>query len=176
MSAPYVGEIRMFGFPRVPIGWQACDGTLLPIADNELLFNLIGTTYGGDGQSYFRVPDLRGRVPLHFGSAPNRSPYAIGAVGGTESVTLLSTHLPAHSHPMYATNAAANATTIGAGVELGALSSNTMYATDVSGLDAQKTNPSSTEPAGGNLPHDNTMPTLPVQFCIAVVGIYPTQS
>ncbi|WP_455918574.1 phage tail protein [Ensifer canadensis] len=176
MSTPYVGEIRMFGFHRVPTGWQACDGSLLSIAQYETLYTLIGTTYGGDGVSTFAVPDLRGRVPLHWGNGQGLTPRVLGQVGGTESVTLLSPQLPSHSHPLFATTATAAATAVGPTVEFGAVASDTLYATDVSGLTGRLTSPASTSPTGGNQPHDNTMPTLTVQFCIAHYGVFPQQS
>ncbi|WP_245317966.1 tail fiber protein [Ensifer sp. 1H6] len=109
----------MFGFHRVPTGWQACDGSLLSIAEYETLYTLIGTTYGGDGVSTFAVPDLRGRVPLHWGNGQGLTPRVLGQVGGSESVTLLSTQLPSHSHPMFATTATAEATKVASTVELG---------------------------------------------------------
>ena len=108
MAEPYLGEIRMFAFGTrgAPIGWQACDGSLLPISQNDALFALIGTTYGGDGQTTFAVPDLRGRVPVHQGTGPGLSTYVIGQRAGTETVTVLSTQMPAHTHTLVATSAA----------------------------------------------------------------------
>ncbi|KQU78745.1 phage tail protein [Mesorhizobium sp. Root102] len=176
MSTPYVGEIRMFGFSRVPYGWFACDGSLQSIAQYEVLYTLIGTTYGGDGQSTFAMPNLSGRVPMHWGTGPGLSSHVIGELSGTETVTLLPTQMPQHNHPMVATTVAANARSVGATVELGALVGDTMYATDVSGANGFITAIPSTQPVGGNTPHDNTMPTLTVQFCIAWSGIFPSQS
>ncbi|KSV75930.1 hypothetical protein N185_15910 [Sinorhizobium sp. GW3] len=164
----------MFGFNRTPVGWQTCDGTLLSIAEYDTLFNLIGTTYGGDGVTTFGVPDLRGRVPVHFGNGPGLSPYVIGQIGGSENVTLLGAQLPPHNHPMSATTTTANATAIGETTEFGTVTNNTMYATDLSNVDLLKTSPNSTTAVGNNTPHDNTMPTLTVQFCISLFGIYPT--
>lgn len=99
MTTPYVGEIRLFAFPRIPTGWFACDGSLKPIANNEVLFTLLGTTYGGDGVNTFAVPDLRGQVPLHMGTGPGLTNRPIGQRSGSESVTLLATQLPSHTHP-----------------------------------------------------------------------------
>lgn len=107
MSEPFIGEIRMFGFGRTPIGWQACDGSLLKISDYETLYVLVGTTYGGDGQTTFGVPDLRGRVPVHQGQGPNLTNRPLGQGGGTETVTLTEAQLPSHSHGLLATTAAA---------------------------------------------------------------------
>jgi microcystin-dependent protein len=176
MSTPYLGEIRMFGFTRVPIGWQSCDGSLLPIAEYDALYNLLGTTYGGDGQSTFGVPDLRGRLPMHWGTGPNLSPHVIGELAGSESVTLITNQIPQHTHTFFATTTAADINTIETTAELGALGSDTLYATDVTGLTIFNMSPSSTKVAGSTQPHDNLMPTLTVQFCISLVGIYPTQS
>ena len=176
MGTPYIGEIRMFGFSRVPTGWQACDGSLLSIAEYDTLYMLLGTTYGGDGQNTFGVPDLRGRVPLHQGTGQGLSTRLPGQLGGTETVTLLATQLPPHNHPMSATTTAASATAIGTNAELGALSGNTMYATDVTGLNGFNTSPNSTGPTGQTQPHDNMMPTLTVQICISLYGVFPSQS
>ncbi|MEP7452080.1 tail fiber protein [Phyllobacterium sp. SB3] len=176
MSTPYVGEIRMFGFSRVPNGWFACDGSLKSIAEYEVLFMLIGTTYGGDGQVTFAVPNLTGRVPMHWGRGPGLSTYVPGQSSGSENVTLLSTQMPAHNHTMLATTGLAANTSVGTSVELGALNGDTMYATDITGAGAATTSPASTQSTGGNTGHDNTMPTLTAQFCIAWAGIFPQQS
>lgn len=176
MSTPYVGEIRMFGFSRVPTGWLPCDGSLQPISEYEVLYTLIGTTYGGDGQVTFATPNLLGRVPMHQGTGQGLTTRVLGQLGGSESVTLLPTQMPLHNHPMSATTATANATTPGPALELGAIASDTMYATDVTGLNGILTSVASTHMVGATTPHDNTMPTLTVQFCIAWAGIFPSQS
>lgn len=173
MSAPFIGEIRLFGFSRVPSGWQPCDGSLLPISNNDALFALIGTTYGGDGQNTFAMPDLRGRIPLHNGSGPGLTPRTIGTVSGSESVTLTSPQLPGHSHSITATTAGASATTPGPALSLGALPSDTMYLSDTTGATPVAMSARSTSPASGNAPHDNLMPTLTVQYCIALDGNFP---
>jgi microcystin-dependent protein len=175
MSTPFVGEIRMFGFGRTPTGWRACDGSLLPISDYEVLYMLLGTTYGGDGQSTFQVPDLRGRLPLHQGTGPGLGNYVIGQAAGTETVALLPTQMPAHTHAVIATTAAATALTPGPGLLPGTVGGDTFYATDISGATAAAMSAQSTTPAGGSQPHENTMPTLTVQYCIAWAGIYPSQ-
>ena len=115
MSQPYIGEIRMFAFGTrgAPNGWQACDGSLLPISEYDALFALIGTTYGGDGQTTFAVPDLRGRLPIHQGQGPGLSNYVMGQMAGTENVTLLTTQMPIHTHTMVATTGAATSLTPG---------------------------------------------------------------
>jgi microcystin-dependent protein len=175
MSTPFLGEIRMFGFPRVPVGWQPCDGSLLSIAEYDALYNLVGTTYGGDGQTTFGVPDLRGRLPMHWGTGQGLSPHVAGELAGNESVTLIPNQMPQHTHTFFATTTAADINAIETTAELGALGSDTLYATDVTGLTLFTMSPSSTKFAGNTQPHDNTMPTLTVQFCIAVYGIYPSQ-
>lgn len=178
MSTPFIGEIRMFAFGSrgAPQGWQACDGSLLAIAEHDALFALIGTTYGGDGMATFGVPDLRGRVPIHQGTGPGLSNYVIGQRSGSETVTLLPTQMPAHSHTFVATTAAATTGTPGAGVIPGAVSGQTMYATTTTGATPFTASPQTMSLAGGSQSHENCMPTLTVQFCIALFGIFPSQS
>lgn len=170
---PFLGEVRMFGFSRVPRGWRRCDGSLLPISENDALFALLGTTYGGDGQTTFALPDLRGRVPLHMGQRPG-SVYQLGQTGGAESVTLVPQQLPSHTHAYQATTQLASTSSPGPTVQLGALESGNMYATD--GPASVALAADSTTVTGGSQPHDNLMPTLTVQFCIAVQGIFPSQN
>lgn len=176
MSTPYIGEIRMFAFGTrgAPNGWQACDGSLLPISQYDALFALIGTTYGGDGQTTFAVPDLRGRLPIHQGAGPGLSNYVIGQRAGTETVTVLPTQMPAHTHTVVATTAAATTGTPGTTVLPGAVSGQTMYVTDTTGGRSFSLSPQATTLAGGSQPHENCMPTLVVQFCIATQGIFPS--
>jgi microcystin-dependent protein len=176
MSTPYVGEIRLFGFSRVPTGWLPCDNSLQPISEYEPLFQLIGTIYGGDGQTTFATPDLSGRVPIHQGTGPGLSTYVIGAAAGSENITLISTQLPTHSHPYLVTDSLANSKTVESSVELGAITGDTMYVTDMTGATAIKTSPAATQPSGSTGTHENTMPTLTAQYCIAYAGIYPSQS
>ncbi|MEG3191234.1 phage tail protein [Lysobacter sp. D1-1-M9] len=175
MSEPFIGEIRLLGFSRVPRGWLPCDGGLLPIASFEALFALIGTAYGGDGASTFAVPDLRGRLPLHAGTGPGLSPRTIGQLGGSEAVTLNATQIPAHSHSITATTLAASAVTPGSTLGLGALAGDTMYVSDLTGTTAAAMSPQSTTAEGGSQAHNNVMPTLAVQYCIAAEGIFPTR-
>jgi microcystin-dependent protein len=178
MSTPYIGEIRMFGFGTrgAPNGWQACDGSLLPISEYDALFALIGTTYGGDGQVTFGVPDLRGRVPIHQGTGPGLSTYVIGQRAGTETVTVLPTQMPAHTHTAIATTGAATTGTPGTSVIPGAVANQTMYATDITGGAPFTQAANAVTQAGGSQPHENTMPTLTVQYCIATQGIFPSQA
>jgi microcystin-dependent protein len=176
MSQPFLGEIRMFGFYRVPVGWQACDGSLLPISENDALFVLLGTTYGGDGVNTFAVPDLRGRLPIHQGQGPGLGSYVLGQVAGTESVTLTPNQIPAHSHTLVATTAAATATTPGNTLLPGAVSGDTFYVNTITGNTAAPMAVQQLSSAGGSQPHENCMPTLTVQYCIAVAGIFPSQN
>lgn len=177
MSTPYVGEIRLFAFPRIPTGWFACDGSLQSIAEYEVLYTLLGTTYGGDGVQTFGLPDMRGQVPVHQGTGQGLSPRVLGQQGGSESVTLLQASMPAHNHPYAVVTDAATVTAPGVGVQLGtAASGDKMYTSSLTGLTPTVMAPGSTAMTGGNLPHDNIMPTLAVSFCIAWAGIFPSQS
>ncbi|MEB1609750.1 tail fiber protein [Xanthomonas campestris pv. campestris] len=175
MATPFIGEIRMFGFGRTPQGWQACDGSLLSISEYETLYVLIGTLYGGDGQNTFAVPDLRGRVPLHQGQGPGLSNYVIAQRAGTEAVTLSEMQMPAHTHTLVATTAAATATAP-SGLLPAAVSGDVFYVTDTTGATAVPMATQSTTISGGGQAHENTMPTLTVQYCIATTGIFPQQA
>ncbi|WP_295958361.1 tail fiber protein [uncultured Xanthomonas sp.] len=175
MGTPFIGEIRMFGFGRTPLGWQACDGTLLQISEYEPLYVLLGTAYGGNGTSTFAVPDLRGRLPIHQGQGPGLSNYVLAQQAGTETVTLTDLQMPAHTHVAQATTTAATATAP-SGLLPGAVTGDVFYLTSTTGATAQAMSGQSTSFAGGNQPHDNTMPTLTVQYCIATTGIFPQQA
>ncbi len=176
MSTPYIGEIRMFGFGRTPNGWQACDGSLLPISEYDTLFALIGTTYGGDGQVTFGVPDLRGRLPIHQGTGPGLSTYVIGQKAGTETVTVLPTQMPAHTHTLVATTLAATTVTPGANLLPASVNLDTFYVSTLTGNTAAPMSAQMIGSSGGSQPHENTMPTLTVQYCIATQGIFPSPS
>jgi microcystin-dependent protein len=170
MSTPYVGEIRMVGFNFSPVGWALCDGQLLAIAQNDVLFALIGTTYGGDGVNTFALPNLSGRIPIHMGSGSGLSPRVIGQSSGSESVTLISSQLPAHAHLAQAHS------TIGSQSSpqnaLWAASPSASYSTSApSG--AMST--SLIGPAGGSQPHANLMPFVAINFIISLFGIFPSQ-
>lgn len=165
MGTPYVGEIRMFAGNFAPNGWNFCDGSLLPISEYDTLFNLIGTTYGGDGQSTFGVPDLRGRVPVHMtGSQP------IGVMGGVEQVTLTSSQIPTHTHPLVASTNQANAIT---GLN-GILAAPPAVAPYFTSAPDSNLNAASCSNVGGNQPHDNMQPYLAINFIISLFGIFPT--
>ncbi len=175
MSTPYVGEVRMFGFPRIPTGWFACDGSLKSIAEYQTLYTLIGTTYGGNGVQTFGVPDLRGRAPLHQGRGPGLTQRVMGEVGGTEQVTLNIQQIPQHNHNLLASNAAATTVTPGPTVALATIASENLYIPSVTGLTPMALAPQSVGMTGNTLAHDNMMPTLTVSYCIAWAGIFPSQ-
>ncbi|HZY32211.1 MAG TPA: tail fiber protein [Rhodanobacter sp.] len=172
---PFVGEIRLLPYTFAPLGWQDCDGSLLSISENEVLYTLIGTTFGGDGQSTFGVPDLRGRLPVHMGTGAGLGTYILGQMAGVETVTLNPAQMPAHTHTAMVTNGVASTGTPDGSVELGAISGDSMYTSDITGLTPYPAAGGMIGPAGGSQPHDNTMPTLVVRFCIALNGIWPSQ-
>jgi microcystin-dependent protein len=172
MSEPFVGEVRMFAGNFAPRGWAFCDGQMLAVSQNDALFSLLGTIYGGDGRTTFGLPDLRGRIPIHAGSGPGLSPRSLGSKAGAENVTLTTNQLPSHSHEFTATTANAtdstpnNTMTMGKGVgfdpyidQNGSVSMNANNVTAV----------------GGSQSHTNIMPFLCVNFIIALVGIYPSR-
>src|SRR5262249_31438774 len=169
MAQPYVGEIRMFAGNFAPAGWMFCEGQLLPISEYETLFNLIGTTYGGDGQSTFALPDLRGRIPIHQGNG-----FTLAETGGVEEVTLTVSQIPAHSHPLLGSSAVAASTDPGTNVG-GKL---TVAAVFPYGTDAplQPLSPSAVGATGGSQPHSNFQPYLCVDFIISLFGIFPSQT
>lgn len=177
MSEPFVGEIRLLSFPRIPTGWFACDGTLLAISQYDALFSLLGTVYGGDGRTTFAVPDLRGRLPIGFGDGHGLTPRHLGERAGFEAVSLNSNQLPQHTHPFRATATAATSNTPASSVQLGTPSnSDVMYATDITGLSPYSASAASVSDTGGDQLHDNCMPTLTASYCIAWQGIYPSRS
>jgi len=168
----YVGEIRMFAGNFAPAGWMFCQGQTLPIAENEALFQLIGTTYGGDGQNTFSLPNLSSRMPVHMGTPPQGGSYVIGQVGGAEQVTLTVPQMPAHAHPLIA--AAVTGDQINPGGNLPANSSNvTIYINDQANGNMSPTAISS---VGGSQPHENMPPYLCINFIISLFGVFPSQS
>lgn len=166
MSQPYVGEIRMFAGNFAPVGWAFCNGALLPISENETLFNLIGTTYGGDGQNTFALPDLRSRVPIHVGPG-----FALGQAAGAESVTLTVSQIPAHSH-LPVGNSATGDQTSPAG-STWANSTSNLFLPPPPGIAMDSGAIGST---GGSQPHDNMIPFLVINFIISLFGVFPSQS
>lgn len=175
MSQPFVGEIRMFGGTFAPAGWAFCDGSLQPISENDTLFNLIGTTYGGDGQETFALPDLRGRLPMHQGQGAGLSNRLIGESSGAENTTLAVQHIPAHNHSLMGSTdqGTASAPQGAAPASLPAAGTASAYGTK----NPQGTlDPSSLTSAGGSQPHENMQPFTVVSFIISLFGIFPSQS
>jgi len=165
MAQPYVGEIRIFAGNFAPAGWMFCEGQLLPISEYETLFNLIGTTYGGDGQSTFALPDLRGRIPLHQGNG-----FILAETGGAEEITLTINQIPAHSHALLASTDTAQDTQA-TGKVLAQSATALMYIEDNA---ATAFSPQSVGPVGGSQPHTNFQPYLCVDFIISLFGIFPS--
>lgn len=171
--APYVGEIRLGGWNFPPNGWAFCHGQLLPIAENDVLFNLIGTTYGGDGESTFAVPDLRGRVPIHMGTGPDGTTYQIGEMAGVEQTTLSIQQIPGHTHALVVSDGPGTLDLPGGGV-LATPPGVRAYAPGVTPGTALA--PTTVTGAGGSQPHTNVMPYQCVNFVISLYGIFPSPS
>lgn len=176
MTTPYVGEVRLFPYSFAPNGWFDCDGRLLSIAQYETLFVLLGTTYGGDGVTTFGLPNFCGRVPIHQGTGLGLSTYVLGQQAGTESVTLTTNQLPSHTHTYYAVDSLGSANAAAPTLQVGAVSGNTLYTNSSSGLGSGVMVGPAVGAAGSTLPHDNTMPSLVVRYCIAWAGVFPSQS
>lgn len=172
MADPFLGEIRIFAGNFAPQGWALCQGQLLPIAGNDALFALIGTTYGGDGQTTFALPNLASRVGLHQGAGPGLTPRAIGESGGAENVTLSSQHLPAHSHAALGSSTGANQLSPVGGFWSTEPGGNTAAYSNTAGSQMAAT---AIGTAGGGQPHDNVQPFLAINFIIALQGIFPSQ-
>jgi microcystin-dependent protein len=165
MGQPYIGEIRMFASTFPPVGWMFCDGAVLPISEYETLFNLIGTTYGGDGQATFALPDLRGRIPIHQGNN-----FTLAQNGGVESVTLTVNQIPSHSHPLLASAGPGNLSTPQNNVTA-ASSSVQIYIEDSTDSNM---NAAAVGGIGGSQPHSNLQPYLCINFIISLFGLYPS--
>jgi len=174
MSDQYIGEVRPFAGNFAPLGWALCDGSLLSIQDNQALFSLIGTTYGGNGETNFGLPDLRGRAAIHQGTGAGLSPYAIGQQFGSETVTVSTAQMPGHPHSFAGTNAGATTATPSPAVILASAPTEfPIYDGTASpvALSAQ-----AVTTAGGSVPHNNRQPFLAITYIIALDGIYPSRS
>ncbi|MBV9070852.1 MAG: phage tail protein [Acidobacteria bacterium] len=173
MSSPYVGEIRMFGGSFAPAGWAMCAGQLMPISQNDTLFNLIGTTYGGDGQETFGLPDVQGRLPIHMGTNPQTgTTYQIGEMAGVEQVTLTTQQIPQHNHALVASTSGGTT-----GVPTGnVLASNLQVSLYSQFPPSNNFNAAAITSVGGSQPHENMMPFLVITFIISLFGIFPTQN
>lgn len=165
MAQPYVGEIRMFGGNFAPVGWMFCEGQLLPISENETLFQLIGTTYGGDGESTFALPDLRGRIPIHYGNG-----FILAETGGAESITLTVNQIPSHSHTLQASTDTGNQANP-SGQAIAAAPSARLFRTATPSVQYRT---SAVAQTGQSQPHSNMMPYLCVSFIISLFGIFPS--
>ena len=168
MSEPYLSEIRLVSFSFPPRGWAFCNGQLLPINQNQALFSLLGTTYGGDGRVNFALPDLRGRVPVHMGDG-----FTLGERGGEPSHTLTITEMPQHVHPVNATTAGATTATPSNAVMLATSNGASAYQTP---QNLVAMDPTASSMVGGGQPHENQQPYLVLAFCIALVGIFPSRN
>ena len=169
MSSPFVAEIRIFGFNFAPTGWALSDGQLLPISQNTALFSLLGTTYGGDGKSNFALPNMQGNAPMHPGQGPGLSLHYLGEEGGSETVTLLESEMPAHSHALRASLDDADLAIPTPNRCLAKSSANLYLAANPNVSMA----PEGLAPAGGDQPHNNMQPYLTLNFCIALQGVFP---
>lgn len=172
MNESYLGQIMLFAGNFAPAGWALCNGQLMPINQNQALYSIIGTTYGGDGQTTFGLPDLRGRAPIHYGQGPGLQPYVMGEIGGAEAVTLLTSEMPAHTHS-FGQNC--NSSSAGEGNPVNHFLGTTdpgIYATT---SDAQMAGGNSSV-AGGSMPHENRAPYLAMNYVIALQGIFPSRS
>ena len=176
MADPYVAEIRIFPFNFAPRGWAVCDGQLMPISQNTALFSLLGTTHGGDGKSIFALPNMQGNAPMAPGQGPGLSLHDLGETGGTETVTLLQTEIPAHTHSMRAHNLdPADVQNPTPQTSLAQSSQGNAYnATTATGMVPLA--PQALGPAGGSQPHNNMQPYLTLSFCIALQGVFPPRS
>ncbi|MDR2333932.1 MAG: tail fiber protein [Burkholderiaceae bacterium] len=173
MSDQFVGEIRIFAFNFAPRGWALCQGQLLPISQNTPLFSLLGTTYGGDGKSTFALPDLQGNMPMHPGQGSGLSLHNLGEMSGSETVTLLTTEIPSHTHslhPAKTADASVNMATPSSAVSIGVAPTRS-FTSQAANLVQMA--PTQLGMAGGSLPHNNMPPYLAVNFCIALQGIFP---
>jgi microcystin-dependent protein len=171
MSDTFVGEIRMFAGNFAPAGWMFCEGQLLSISQNDILFALIGTTYGGDGQTTFALPDLRGRLPIHLGTRPAGSTFIIGQAGGQESVALTTSQIPMHTHVASASSGVGHLSE-----PQDALPAADRDFAAFSDQSANTFAPAAVTPAGGGVPHSNVPPFLCLNFIISLFGVFPSQN
>jgi microcystin-dependent protein len=173
MSDPFVAEIRIFGCNFAPTGWATCDGQLLPISQNTALFSLVGTFYGGNGQSTFALPNLQDSVPVQQGQGPGLSEYFLGQSGGTETVTLLNGEMPAHAHTVQCVpGALPGNNNIAVGNSFAKSTNGQVYTTAANLVPLYEETASI---AGGDQPHNNLMPYLTLNFCIAMQGVFPSR-
>ena len=176
MADPFVAEIRIFPFNFAPKGWAFCDGQLLPISQNTALFSLLGTTYGGDGRSNFALPNLQGCAPMHPGQGPGLSLYDLGESAGSETITLLTTEIPQHSHALTASNEIGEDRKPGNEAMARSTGGPLYGPVPVAPATLVAMADQAVPPAGGDAPHNNLMPYLTLNFCIAMQGVYPPRT
>jgi microcystin-dependent protein len=178
MASPFVAEIRIFGFNFAPKGWATCNGQILPLSQNTALFSLLGTTYGGDGKSNFALPNLQGSAPLQQGQGSGLSLRDLGETGGEQTVTLLQSEMPAHSHTAASANAQGAGTLLTPGGNVWANASSRRATVNIYAPpgNSVQMNFGALTPAGGSLPHNNMPPYLTLLFCIALQGVFPPRS
>lgn len=175
MADPFVAEIRIFPFNFAPKGWAWCDGQLMPLSQNTALFSLLGTTYGGDGKSNFALPDLQGRAPMHPGQGPGLSLHDLGETGGSETVTLLESEIPSHTHNLQVqTNPLGSSAVPASDKTFTRPASGNLYS--ASGANSTQLAGQALSPAGGDQPHNNMQPYLTLYFNIALQGVFPPRS
>jgi microcystin-dependent protein len=172
---PFVAEIRIFPFNFAPKGWAFCDGQILPLSQNTALFSLLGTTYGGDGKSNFALPNMQGNVPMHPGQGPGLSLHDLGETGGSETVTLLESEIPSHSHGIMAAINPALVASPGPTVSIAHSRGGNAYQSNVT-QNLMNLADVTIAPAGGDQPHNNMQPYLTLNFCIALQGVYPPRT
>jgi microcystin-dependent protein len=175
MADPFVAEIRIFPFNFAPKGWAWCDGQILPLSQNTALFSLLGTTYGGDGKSNFALPDMQGNAPMHPGQGPGLSLHDLGETGGSETVSLLESEIPAHSHHFKATVENGTQGTLAPNITLASSIAGSLYQSNTNS-NLVTMSPQAISPAGGDQPHNNMMPYLTFYFNIALQGVYPPRT
>jgi microcystin-dependent protein len=174
MAQPYVGEIRLFAGNFAPAGWMFCSGQLLPISENETLFQLIGTTYGGDGESTFALPNMQSRIPLHQGTSTENIAYPLAQMAGTETVTLTTQQIPVHNHVLLATDAAATLTPNNATLAKATSTQAGVKVYNNAPAAFTQLRPETVQPWGGSQPHENCQPFLCVNYIISLFGIFPS--
>lgn len=173
MSEPFLAEVRLMGFNFAPRGWAFCDGQILPINQNQSLYSLLGTIYGGDGRTSFALPDLRGRTPIHVGNSNGGEEHELGQKGGEEAITLSAAEMPSHDHTAQASSSNANQNISGGNILAGALN---LYIQPSEDAVLQSIAPATVVNVGGGQSHDNMQPYLAVNFCIALQGLFPSRN
>lgn len=172
---PFVAEIRIFPFNFAPKGWAFCDGQILPLSQNTALFSLLGTTYGGDGKSNFALPNMQGNAPMHPGQGPGLSPHDLGETGGSDTVTLIESEIPSHSHSLMSSTTNSSKPSPGGNV-LARVTGASPYVAGTPAPPLVQFSSNALAPAGGDQPHNNMQPYLTLNFCIALQGVFPPRT